>query len=352
MTNQFLSLKKIFIATLAFIAITIDAKAQNIAQVPGLYNGFVSSFYQDGNQYWVTTDVGVYVSNDGGNNWEVKNNSNGSAYSFIKVNTDYFAGTVNGVIKSSNNGGTWASATTGLGNLLVYDLAFLNNKIYACTQIGVFESANAGTTWTGINTGLVNTYLYSLDTINNELYAGTGNLPYKLNTSTQTWTALNTGLTSVSGFLEVHDFITFNNKIYIATNFGVFSSAINNISWVSENYNLPIVLSVPSALELCVHNSQLYTGTFNKGVYVLNGNSWQAVNNNLAPYNDSTITALESLGGVLFAGSDRLGGIIKFNNNTWQRCNRGNLYHTNVIAMASNNTKFFCACKCRQRICN
>lgn len=124
--------------------------------------------------------VGIYRSDDFGQNWHLKNIGLGN-WAVLSLITDnsgtVAAGTDNGgFFITKNNGESWKSCNNGLTNIEIISLAInVHRQIFAGTWGGgVFYSIDYGQNWTSINSGLNNKEVQSLF-INSEdiIYAGT-----------------------------------------------------------------------------------------------------------------------------------------------------------------------------------
>ncbi len=121
-------------------------------------NGFVrngahldSVFSLDANDsllYAGTDDVGLYRSDNNGDEWKQVDSNTGDIHAIKLVGNYVYYGTVWGGVHSSfDNGKTWAANNNGLkyGSTsipyLVKDFLVIDSSIYAATDIGVFRQA-------------------------------------------------------------------------------------------------------------------------------------------------------------------------------------------------------------------
>ena len=108
-----------------------------------------SVFSMDANDslvYAGTDDVGMYRTNDNGENWKQVDSYNGDIHAIkIAGQSVYYGTSWAGVHSSFDNGLTWAPNNVGLsfGNktipYLVKDFLVMDSLIYAATDIGVFR---------------------------------------------------------------------------------------------------------------------------------------------------------------------------------------------------------------------
>lgn len=119
-----------------------------------------------------STDRGVYVSEDDGQNW-LRSNSGLDNYNIQELLVDsstspptIYAATLGGIYVSRDAGGNWAALNNGLASLSVYslalDVAATPKILYAGTADGVFRSNDEGRNWVPINIGLTETDIVDL----------------------------------------------------------------------------------------------------------------------------------------------------------------------------------------------
>lgn len=98
-----------------------------------------------------------------------------------------FAGTNDGLYMSNDGGNQWNNV--GFSGLKVYALAInasSSQVIFAGASDGFYYSTNGGNTWQQENTGLINTVVQSLtlDPLSSKKYLGTdGSAGYRWNTN-------------------------------------------------------------------------------------------------------------------------------------------------------------------------
>jgi len=131
----------------------------------GLWNLFVRSLAitSGGTILAGTSGSGVFRSTDNGENWLIASNSiNVSVEAITVTNTGVIYAATNqspniGVLKSTDNGATWAQVNTGLTDLQVNAIIFnpTTSHVFCGTyNQGVFRTTNGGSNWYRFNTGL------------------------------------------------------------------------------------------------------------------------------------------------------------------------------------------------------
>lgn len=172
--------------------------------------GNVNTLLVLGNTIFAGTTVGISVSRDNGETWNIA--YAGSLVTGIKIGKDgtlYAAANSNGVFKSTDKGFTWFS--TGLvAN--VFDVAIQGNKIYAGYLYGVVVSEDNGSTWSTTPITIPVRKLYADE---NFIFAGgfeTG--VYVSSNSGANWLQRNdNGI----GNYTIRSIITHNNYVFIGT---------------------------------------------------------------------------------------------------------------------------------------
>ena len=263
------------------------------------------------------TPKGVYLSSDGGNNWN--NISNGlptdAILSTITGNENYlFVGTFNkGIFVSTNTGSNWTSADSGLPsiNTSILALAGSGSNIYAGTQYGVYISTDNGIEWSAANNGMPAGPIDIISlAIDGEKVCAGSDQGYGVYFSTDkgsSWTGANSGLPTLTGYPS--SYISFNaiamssSNIFVGTSgSGIYLSTNNGTSWTAANSGFPEVnfnqqLYVYS---LAVISGNIVAGT-SDGIYIStnNGSTWDAKNEGLSNIN---VYSIASSGDKIFIG--------------------------------------------------
>ena len=252
---------------------------------------------------YVGTDVGVFVSTDGGNKWEARNRGlrktqicvlivDSARPNFLYVATvgGAFAA-LGGVFRSTDAGSTWASSNTGLMSSNVYDLIVdpqRSDVLYAGTSRGIFKSLNSGAEWTQVGyweTGVaISVRKITIDPRTSSiLYAGTRDGVFKSVDGGATWIAMKAGLPSN---LDINALVidpVDGDILYAGTDQGVFKSTDSGASWVAINAGLPSRTGVHTIAINPVVPDTLYTGTLYGGVFTSSdgGLRWRPANTGL-----------------------------------------------------------------------
>jgi ligand-binding sensor domain-containing protein len=171
-------------------------------------------------------------------------------------------------VYSSDYGSTWIHN----GYYIPFntkDIVLYNNKIFIAGNYGVQVSSDKGMNWTSLNDGLdtnIITAFYIKDSI---LYAGSysGNL-FSITINDTIW---NSNYGTLPNSNTYNSMIFTQNRWYVSTNYGVFYSDDNTVSWTSASNGLSNLI----VNDLIVKDGILFAAT-NGGISFSNdsANSW------------------------------------------------------------------------------
>lgn len=173
-----------------------------------------------------THEMGVYVSLNGGETWEPRNN--GLTYLDIRAlvfdGTALLAGTDGGgVFRTTSRGDSWQQINRGLIDKTVRTLLVDGGTIYAGTWHGVYWSRDHGEHWETNPAGLYDVDVTALAAYKGTLYAATN--PRGVWRSTDggvTWTPGEKPLTEHLMSMAIDPS---NGDVYVGTRAGVWRSA-------------------------------------------------------------------------------------------------------------------------------
>jgi len=220
---------------------------------------------------------GILKSTDGGNTWTPINNglTANDVYA-VAINpsssNQIFAGTEMGLFVSNNGGTTWGRAGGTLPGRIVTELDYSSSVLLVVTELGLYRSSNGGSSWQSPATDLPSVRINVLlaNQANNTVYAGTVLGLYRSTDNGNTWATFGTGLNNV----DIHALGTDpTNANYMAagTTTGLYISTDGGSTWaVDTNSGLTGLASQVGALAFCSNggNSTLYLGN-GIGVYAL-----------------------------------------------------------------------------------
>ena len=273
----------------------------------GVGTGGGNTLYTVGNDIYAGTDTKAYKTTNNGDTWiEINNGFTSSrkikdfSYS-SSTSTLWCAAYSNGLFFSTNNGDEWVRE---FGSWTSSPVAVATSNQFAImgNLSNVYSTTNNGLNWITMNQGSspsINDNL-SLAINGNTIYAGCFGV-YLSFLGGNSWTQINGNLTGNSRYINELRYA--NNKIYIVTDAGIYSSSNNGTNWV--NLNAP--LSSTSIWSLSVLNSNIFIGTATKTYFSSNdGANWSDItvglpaNPNVTEisYNNQYIFAMLQTGAV------------------------------------------------------
>jgi photosystem II stability/assembly factor-like uncharacterized protein len=200
-----------------------------------------------------TWGSGVYISSDGGANFQAQNNGLNSLYindiAFDSQENVYVGTQGDGIFKSTNDGNLWVRLdfNTNLNVTSVYVSPFDDNTVYAGTYgSGLHYSTDGGATWSdisrpsennGLNSVLESRHITAISiTPDSTILVGTyGDGAYRAEILSYSWRNANSGTnttgTGSTEFINQFEVID-NNTILMATNDnGLFESDNAGLLW-------------------------------------------------------------------------------------------------------------------------
>jgi photosystem II stability/assembly factor-like uncharacterized protein len=227
---------------------------------------------------WVeTSGLHVYTIND-----------------FAVSGNNIFAGTNDGVFISTNGGRNWNR--TGLSSIYINALTTNGENIFAGVGIqrSVFLSTDQGANWNAVDTGLTDLSVLDFAFSDSIIFVGTGNGGVCRSTNNGlSWSAANTGLPQTIRPLVING----TNLLAGCWGNGIYQSSDNGDNWTILNVDLNNVYT------MAVSGSKLFVGTWGSGVFLstIEDPTFRPVNTGLT---SMYITCLAVIGGYLFAGTD------------------------------------------------
>ena len=295
----------------------LDAPATYVIDIAGSGNKVCVAYVE-------TSATEILYSADNGDNWTVLNmGAPNSIVKSIEVEGDnIFVGTSSGFYISYDNGSTW-NVLDSLGGVSYVD----GNKVFLVGPDSIFLSADSGTTWTVVNSGIPNGLaVSSLAVIDNILFAGaettfltSGGVLLSAD-SGFTWIWANNGL-----FPNVSSLAVIGENLFAGTygGGGVFASSDTGMNWTPINSGQ----SWGFIRGLAVNGSNLFAASENDGIFLTKdmGINWTAVNTGLTntnihviAVNDEYIFAKNSDGEIWRRSlSDMISGITDADENKY-----------------------------------
>ena len=237
------------------LAMAIHAKAQwqdinlgaNTSDVIGVILATHDTIYAGGEK--------MYRSKDDGITWDSINNGfpvNNIVMAIAKNGNNLFMGSIrDGIFRSTDNGNSWDSVNTGLHSHQITAMITRGNIVFAATKSGMYISSDNGQQWNQINNGLTNSNINFLAVIGSRILAAASNILFFTDNNGLLWNPSNMPDTLHTSGLTVS-----NNKVFAATDHGVFMSTDSGINWQGMNNGLPVndIVSITS------HGSMVFAG--------------------------------------------------------------------------------------------
>lgn len=267
----------------------------------GILDLTFNSIYANGpNVYAANEDGGIYYSPNMGSSWEEK--SLGIAMvlfeGFTTFNGEIYAAGAS-LYNTTNNGDTWNPVSVpGLVTGSIKSIAATTNTLFIADNDTVFYTTGNLAPWTAatINT---NAPITSLQTFGNRVFLTTsdGRIYFSDNEGVN-WTLLQNTNTNR---LAEHALFT-NNKIFMTTSEGLFSSVNSGQNWIETNNGI-LSARVESSY---ADDSFVYVGTKNQHLFRSNdnGQSWVRLRNGLATIESSHISDIISYQNNLLIATD------------------------------------------------
>ncbi|MCS7053839.1 MAG: choice-of-anchor A family protein [Ignavibacterium sp.] len=199
-------------------------------------------------------------------------------------NEDDYA-TATFTVNNGNGGGSGGGGNGGNGNWQLFNSQPFNHIVLSITNdlngnlivgtVGgnILRTTDNGSTWNQINNSMTVGFIWSLVVKNNKIFAATEQGVFVSNDNGATWT-----MTSLSG-KDVRALAKSNDgSLYAGTwGFGVYKSMDNGLTWSAVNNGLTNL--AVHALTVDSYGS-VYAGTFGEGIFksLNGGSSWTKLN--------------------------------------------------------------------------
>jgi photosystem II stability/assembly factor-like uncharacterized protein len=299
----------------------------SIAAVRGISN--------NGTNWYLATDAGVYTSGSGTISWSTANTGLGSLNTTAVVAlpaTAVVAVWKEGIFKTETTAVNWALTNNGFANPITHSMTAKGDGIVVtANEDGVFVSEALGTaaSYVRANNGLtdslnVNDLIFAGDIL---LAATTNNGVFSSSNLGVSWNAINTGATE----LNIHKLFFGNDRLYaISANGLLFSTDLGSVSWAAAQTGLP---SGTVATSLAFQGNKILLGTLGNGTFIRENNAanWTAFNTGLGNLN---VTSVSASGGKFFAGTDG-SGVYSTNTDAanWTATAQTSIPHTVMIGL-------------------
>jgi photosystem II stability/assembly factor-like uncharacterized protein len=214
----------------------------------------IPSLVLKGDSIIVGTDYyGVWLSSDKGQNWELRGLYHKDLYSLAQKNDSIFAGTTDGVFLTTDFGQNW----TNIGTYNSKCLAAKGELIFAGTRSGLYMSSDNGKNW--IETELSHQEIKTILIMDDSSIVGTYFYGTYLSTDNgDSWGEY--GLYA----RDVYSIIAENMNIFAcAGRSGVFVRNRSSHNWIDVNFGLTNI-DVRSSI---IKDDYIFIGTLGKSIY-------------------------------------------------------------------------------------
>lgn len=299
----------------------------------GLPSLTIRALSNNGADWYLATDAGMYSSTTGTIHWaSINNGLTANALdvtTIVPVQTNLVIGTIGaGIFKSTAVSVNWISNNTNFNNLKTYSMVCKDELlVVAATEKGVFVSKDLAANYSSANTGLedslhVNDLIFS----GTNLFACTEHSGIFVSTDTgKTWSTHNLGLTN----LTIRKMAVSDSYLYaICSNGTVYQSSA--LGWISIQNGLPSGVTPTS---FAFYNGAVLLGTLGNGVYTRpeTSGTWTASSSGLA---NLMVTSVTTNGNKLFAGTDGSGVFVSdLSVIQWTATSALSISHTTLIGL-------------------
>lgn len=321
---------------LATNASTTNSPVYAVANFGLPVNTTVHSITNNGTNWYLATDKGVFSSPTGTILWTAINNglTTLDVRAVVPFQTRLIAGTnKEGLFKTAASAINWIANNATFNNQETYAMETAGtNIVIAGTEKGVFVSTDLAATYRRSNNGLTDSlHVRDITFASSYLLAATANSGVFSSADTgKTWTPINNGLTETN----IKKLFYSNGKIYAISNAGTFfSSDLTPIAWNIYVSGLPSAVN-PTSLTFI--GNELILGTNGDGVFTKNVNtgSWVAINLGLSNLN---VTSVTTNGTKIFAGTDGSGVFVSdFPTVNWNQTSPIIISHTTLMGLNGN----------------
>lgn len=330
-------MKKIYLLTvLLSIRILSYSQWEGLSQVSQYYPAWDVKSHD--NKLFVTTNIGVYSSNDSGSTWlDLTNGFASSASSsnreiiFTSNNEIFVRTTTYGVLRSLDYGVTWTIDTLGIGSVgtsneaktIFYDNS--NNRVFTSAgwpSYGLYYKSPTDSSWTRINSGAIGTnsgtLIHYMCAKGGKLFAAGYNTFFESSDGGMTWaqkTVTGYPVNTASAF-STAPFLAIGNDLYMGST-GLYKSVDDGSTWTRIDNNFTLFFGAPFITALHFDGTKLYAASRSSSgtsyVYVTDdlGANWQDLG-----YGASYFVSIATYNGNLYGNNFGSDSLFVYNNGT------------------------------------
>lgn len=280
-----LRILSLFLVCLMMPSITLLAEWERLSYAPNY--PVRDMVLMDDKIYLATSNGGIFLSSDRGDNWQAMNDGISLLTTSIVVfGRTLLAGTLDsGIFRSEDLGAHWKPSRDSLLEWNVIDLKVDGSDVYALTESsGIWISQDGGKTWIMLPIPESATQISSFEVKNGFIFAGTldGSLYFSSN-SGENWVDLRNSQLSGSVFFILYD----NAELFVGTDFGLYYSSNMGVEW----FNRSSGIRIPRVNFITKISEKLFIGTRGSGIFFSenNGEFWFDFNDALPDLNANVI---------------------------------------------------------------
>ena len=296
----------------------------------------------DASQLLAGTTEGLWISEDGGDNWWRATPKTLIVNALIvQPGGTIILGTEGaGVLRSSDGGRTWNASNTGFSEWFVSRILFdpagrrLLVAVWGAPRYGgVFVSSGARGEWIRLGNGLDGRQVLSLALVGDTIVAGTDDGIYARAPEAKAWTRLPTNLDGRDVHPRVIELLALPpRRLLAATTNGLMRSLDGGQTWTQPTLGSATEIS---DLALSPTDFDLVVAATRSGIFrsTDGGESWRRVSSELGDLTPHALAFMPSDDHVLFATTS--GGLFRSGDQgaTWHRVN-GGIPHSDLTGIA------------------
>jgi photosystem II stability/assembly factor-like uncharacterized protein len=302
----------------------------------------VNSIETIGEEIFIGTESGVFMSDKNDSKWIEKNNGLENESISVLLNKDQFiyAGTRgDGVYITNNNGDSWEKINNGISNLNINTLSVVNDTLYIGTQSGLFFSVNNGSNWHPVQIGSSNLNIKDIVITGNDIFVLASDSIFGSHRTDGNWTVKNNFTWQFDLLLNDHELNVIGlieDKLIVFENYGRIHRWDNQgSSWTTIN------LAESGIEKLVFDGTRLFAVTNHMGIYLSTDYalSWKSMNNGISTITTSGITVpftdeIAIFGEYLISGSRNGIDLSADDGESW---NKVSDYSAEYITVSENN---------------
>ncbi len=193
----------------------------------------IDSMVANGDTFYVASSSNIYITKNGGITYNRTNFSNGATITSMTQHNDIvYATSSNGrYFKTDNEGVNWQTVQNPQTPSFVNSLHFNGDQVFMAAWDGIYRSIDDGIGWSEINDGIRSLDIEALTADDDFLYAGTsGQGMFRSGDNGASWEKINNGIDSSGGYF-IQDIIITESALYIGTEYGLYFSTDQGITW-------------------------------------------------------------------------------------------------------------------------